>query len=268
MYVPKIDIHITTMERPDCLDRLLKSIPAEVYEQCNVYIADQSMVHYAPVIAPTSVAVDLMPYDVGLSYARNYLLTQSMAPFVLLLEDDFEWTENTNLDKMLTLMEANNNVGVVGGEVRQHDHPINFEFFPIVKDGVLYHQPDGDVWSEYKGIRYKQTGCVLNFTLMRRRLFDDIQWDHDLKLREHQDFYLRLWQLRKWRVLYTTESVINDAKPSKHTPQYQQLKDRDQFLVTMMRKHGLHKIYYQNGTTRLLTDDGKIAKSNEAPLSP
>lgn len=202
----------------------------------------------------------VLPYDCGLSYARNTLVNMCTAPYVLLLEDDFEFTDETDIGKLRKLMDVRPDVGIVAGQVQQMGVSIPFEFIPTVRDGVLYHMPDTDLWWEYEGIKYKETGSAMNFALFRSEMFDDILWDADLKLREHQDFYLRFADT-KWRLLYTPEVVIKDAK-TRFTPEYRELKNRDEYLVKMMQKHGLHKIKYQNGSVRIL-EDGKIIKSHE-----
>lgn len=264
MYIPNVDILITTYKRPECLHNLMRSIRCAGIEN-HIYIGDQTAPeYYAEKYAGATTHVVKLPDDCGLSYARNRLVEASTAPYVLILEDDFEFTYKTNIWALKDLMLARKNVGVVGGMVTQHDIPIHFEFIPSIENGVLYHRRDGDHWHEFAGTKYKATGAVLNFALMHRAIFEDVKWDEQLKLREHQDFYIRL-QKTKWHVLYTPDVVIKDAKPKRYTPEYSALKSRDEFLVKMMEKHGIHKIVYQNGTTREL-ENGKIACSKEAPL--
>jgi hypothetical protein len=38
--------------------------------------------------------------------------------------------------------------------------------------------------------------------MFKKELFKDIQWDNDLKLAEHSDFYLRLKNDTKWKVAF------------------------------------------------------------------
>lgn len=255
--IKKVDILITTFKRYGCLENLLKSIPEEWKD--NIIIGDQNKER-----KNYPYRTIFLPYDCGLSYARNRLVDASEKPFVLLLEDDFEWTDKTQVKKLLRLMNAQLNVGVVGGQVRQNDVAIPFEFIPTIEDGVLYHKRDGNNWKVFEFTNYKKTGCIMNFALFRKSMLRDMRWDPQLKLREHQDFYLRLAKT-KWQVLYTPDVRIKDAKV-RHTPEYRELKNRDEFLVMMMKKHGITKIKYQNGACRLLVD-GKIVKANEEPIA-
>lgn len=232
--------------------------------QNQIYIGDQTHPAYAKAYKNDRCEVLELPDDCGLSYARNALVEASTAPYVLILEDDFEFTEKTDIRKLKELMYSRKNVGIVGGMVEQNEIPIHFEFIPSIENGVLYHRPDGDNWNEFAGIRFKATGSVLNFAIIHREVFKDVKWDFELKLREHQDFYVRLSKT-KWHTLYTPDVVVKDAKPKRYTPEYKALKSRDEFLVKMMEKHGIHKIVYQNGSTREL-ENGQIACSKEAPL--
>lgn len=266
MYDRSIDFCITTFLRYDCLRVLLASIEATGYKS-RIIVADQNREIDWSVYAPyPDIEVVDLPYDVGLSEARNALILASRAPYILLLEDDFQFTEKTRIEKFLELMDVTPNVGVVGGQVQQLGVPIHFEWIPVVEDGVLYHKPDGDDYKKWNGITYKKTGAVLNFALMRREMLRTYYWDPRLKLREHADFYLRL-AASEWQVLYTPDVIINDAKPSRYPEEYKQLKSRDEYMVLMMQKNNLRAIYYQNGTIKELVG-GKIQVSHGAPLSP
>jgi len=264
----KVDLIITTFLREECLDRLLQSI-FRVGLKNSIYIGEQNnrggfySDYYSNKYIKGQINVLELPYDCGLSKTRNKLVESTNSPYILLLEDDFEFTDEADIIKMVELMEMDKSIGVVGGKVEQNNIPINFEFYPEIKDGILYHKSDGDKYKEYKGIMYKETGCVLNFALFRREVFDKVLWDDELKLREHVDFYLRLAQT-DWKVIYTPEVVIKDAKV-RACEEYRRLKARDQFFIKMMNKHNIHKIKYLNGHCVELKD-GKIVKYSEPVL--
>lgn len=263
MYIKNVDFLITTFLRPEMLEQLIRSIRECGYDN-RIIVGDQTKPSYAHQFADENTQVIELPYDCGLSYARNRLVEASTAKHVLILEDDFLFTKDqTKLGKMKKIMSIEPNVGIVGGMVMLRGAEMHFEFIPTVKDGMLSHEKDGDKYKEFSGVRYKKTGCVPNFFLANRKVFDDIQWDEDLKLREHQDFFLR-FKDTKWRILYTPEVSVKDMKEP-YNWQYKVFKARDEFLVKMMEKHGLYKIKYQNGTCRELSD-GKIVKYKEAPI--
>jgi glycosyltransferase involved in cell wall biosynthesis len=258
----KVDIIITAFERNHLLVRLINSIRKK-YPEAYITVADQSREKFRT--EDKKVRVIDMPFDCGLSKARNELIKETERPYVLLLEDDFIFREDTDIEKMLILLEAFPEAGVVGGRVLQLGYPILFEFKFRKEGETLYQVPDGEEWKEYQGIKYKKTGCVTNFALFRRELFKDVQWDDRLKLREHTDFYYRLEQTN-WDVLLTNEVKIDDGKergwPNK---EYRDFKARDDFWAIVLKKHGLKKVKYLNGYCIKLSEYGTIIKENEPP---
>ncbi len=267
-----VDFCITTFKRPEALRRLLLSI-AKYYPSANVYVADQSEKFdrdfYKTLRAELldagmqkRVSFERLPFDCGLSYARNHLVLTTPNKYKLILDDDMEFSEETDIKKFIQLMEMDKGIGIVGGSLKQLGQEVHFEFnFRREKD-ALYHENDGDRWKRYQGIKYKATGCVLNFALMKRELFNLINWDQNLKVTEHLDFYIRMQNVH-YRILYTPEVVINHP-PHERNEEYKAMRTRTEFLNMMMRKHGLKKIKYLNGQVTELDQEG-IKRYREQP---
>lgn len=57
-----------------------------------------------------------MPLDAGLSAGRNLLLSQVLTPFVMLLDDDLVWNDNT-LPQLIEVMESHPELDLVAGEI-------------------------------------------------------------------------------------------------------------------------------------------------------
>lgn len=259
--VKSVDFLITTMDRYDLLDALIRSI-YKYYPNANIVVADQSFDFDTEFwFRYKDVKLLILQPDCGLSYARNMLVSNSFKKYKLILEDDFLFTEKTRLDKMLTLVHQ---FDVVGGAVKKDGIRIPFEFNFLRKDDTLYQVPDGDDWQRYRGINYKKTSCVMNFAMYKREVFDAIKWDWDLKLREHQDFFYRL-SIAGGKVVFTPDAEIIDNKSNSPKKSYEALKGRDEFWGVMMRKHGLKKVKYLNGSTVEL-ENGIIHRSYEPPL--
>ena len=105
----------------------------------------------------------------------------------------------------------------------------------------------------------------MNFALYRHEVFHDIMWDRKLKLREHQDFFYRLSKTRH-KVMFTPDATIIDNK-NKQSPEYKALKGRDEFWAVMMKKHGIHKFKYLNGSVVELEENDLISRSWETPCN-
>lgn len=268
-----VDFCITTFKRPKAVEKLLFSI-ADHYPMANVYVADQNETLDRDFYKTLRnklfdagmhkrVSIEHLPYDCGLSYARNHLVLTTPNKYKLILDDDFEFTAETDIGQMVELLETFSNVGIVGGRVRQLGVDVHFEFMPVKRDGTIYHTPSKYPMRKHKSISYQRTGCVLNFALMRKDIFQYIRWDQNLKVTEHLDFYLRMAEV-PYQVLYTPDVVV-DHPPAVREPDYKAMRQREEFLVKMMRKHGAKRIKYLNGQVLELMEDGAIKKYKELP---
>lgn len=266
-----VDFCITTFERPKALERLLISI-AKFYPMANVYVADQSKVFdrvfYKKLRRQIQgaglikrLSIDQLPYDCGLSYARNFLVSRTPNKYKLILDDDFEFTTETDIGKFVRILDDFKEVGVVGGLVKQNGVDVNFEFNLEIKDKTIHHQADGNRWKDHNGIKYKRTGCVLNFALFRAELLNQVRWDNNLKVTEHTDFYLRL-KKTSWHIFYTPDVVV-DHPPVERSKEYKELRQRDTFLIMMFKKHGVNRMKYLNGQVYELEGDSVIKKYKE-----
>ena len=190
---------IKTFERYDCLERLLFSI-AKYYPNANIFIADdgqnfdskyykdlwERLYKEGLTKKPTAYNIE---YDSGLSYSRNFLVktVRDKFKYLLILDDDFEFTEETRIRKMKELLESDLTIGLVGGVVvdngtadRHFEH--NFEII----DETLYHRADTSEMKEINGIKYKTLDCVLNFCLINHSLTYSVLWDDKIKIQgEH-----------------------------------------------------------------------------------
>jgi len=254
MSLNDITFVLTTINRNKSLENLLFSI-AKYCPSQKVIIADQNKEldkdYYIDLWTKLSKKGMLKPlafsvgYDVGLSSARNKLLKKVETKYALILDDDFVFTEDTDISKMKEVMEKNYRIGVVGGAVINGNEELNFNFnFERNKD-TLYQKEIKNEWNIYKGISYVLCDCVLNFALIRKEIMKDIKWDEKIKIQgEHTDFFLRLRDTN-WKVAYCPEVKIEHRQSI--TGEYKKLRERNEFFVEMMKKHRLKKYQYLNG---------------------
>lgn len=266
-----IDFCITTFKRPEALRNLLMSI-AKWYPMANVYVADQNAVmdrtFYNKLRGELSdaglvkrLSVDHLPYDCGVSYARNHLVFRTPNQFKLILDDDMEFSRETDIGKMLKVMETDRSIAVVGGLVRQLGHDMHFEFTPEKVGDTIIHKTEIPKWKTFSDIKYRRTGCVLNFALFRKDLFQYIQWDNKLKVSEHLDFYLRMKQI-PYMIMYTPTVTI-EHPPAKRNEDYKELRQRDEFQIMMLKKHGVKRVKYENKQVVELMPNGSLKRYKE-----
>lgn len=243
----EIDFIITTFERYDLLEKLLMSI-RHYYPDAEISVYNDSI--NKQYIFNTRVIYEEQG-DKGLSYARNSLVKSTHNPYILLLEDDFEFTDNTKIEKMLEIMKKED-ADVVGGKV------INYDGQVIHFEHKLYK--DLDILTERAIEKGENPDVVLNFALFNRRVFDKCLWDEELKLAEHNDFYLRLKQFNP-KIVYTEEVSIKHNKGLNESIEYKQYRTRqNDFLKIMMKKNNLQFIYKSTGQVIELLPDGQLKK--------
>ena len=235
-----VDFCVTYFLRRNGLTRLLESIN-KYYPRADITIANQGDEE----LDFEGCTIFKLPFDYGLSASRNYLVKNTEKPYMLILEDDFVFNDYTDIKLMKELLEMDKDVGVVGGRVKENGQDINFEQYFYKNGRTLEHVNDGNCYYKYRNITYKETGSVLNFALFKREVFNDLMWDDRLKLADHTDFYLRMKDT-KWKVLHTP-NVIIDTKKDVNTPEYKELKRREDFKKIMFDKHDIDKIVYLNG---------------------
>lgn len=249
-----IAVIMTTIARDEIL---LKVLPSYLQYPVKLYLLDQGEEteiknKYYDELRQQGHFIEYSHDDVGLSGARNYLLSKiEDEEYVFLTEDDVEL--QTNPYSLLNDF-INNNLGILGGLLirKPSDTEQHYEYELSLENKIL----------EYK--KSSNIDIVLNFFLAKAKVFKDIQWDDNLCLCEHTDFFYRLKQLNKWKVGYTRKLVgwHHAIKPET----YKQLRGRAiQYLDIFMQKWGIDKIIKDNKiehqhnelTVFVITHDGE-----------
>ena len=106
---------ITSFDRPAELLNLIRSI-RQRYPLVPINVADNG--RRRPPL-PDSVRRINLPFDCGLSHARNALIDHLSTKYLLLLEDDFLFSEETSIEPLVEVLETDPEVGVVGGAIRK-----------------------------------------------------------------------------------------------------------------------------------------------------
>jgi len=179
----KLTAIIKTFERPNILKRLIKSIK-RLYPKMKIIVVDDS--HKPSQFE--GVTTITMPYDSGVSAGRQKALEHVDTPYVLLLDDDFVFYRQTDLEPAMQIMEANQKIDIMGGKVvnlplfrsadyRKADlHPTNAK--PIVTAG-----------SSIAGLPVFDK--VPNFYIARTKRLKLVGWDKRIKRLDHADFFTR-----------------------------------------------------------------------------
>lgn len=244
---------IKTFERKPALERLLFSI-ARYYPLAQIIIADDSKIFDVPYYKDLWARLEVgglftrpvaynLGYDMGLSYGRNFLVDKATTKYCLILDDDYEFTEKTDILKLQTILEKDERIGLAGGLILTEGiNELHFEHNFELVDKILYHRAYNGTTEEIDGIEYITPDCIPNFFLMRKEL--GVKWDNKIKISgEHSDFFFHL--KGKWKTAYCKNVSINHIHH--RDEEYKVFRKREEFLIGMMIKNGFDKIVYLNG---------------------
>jgi len=258
-----IEFLIKTFERKDCLERLLLSLE-KFYPKYPIIIVDDSEEFDKKFYKQFNLNIRILHvgYDVGLSYGRNVGWQQSDKKYICLLDDDFVFTEKTDIEKLYKIAESTG-AGVVAGSLQNVRKVDGYDYNLVIRDNTLFYEKGKENWEKYKGIEYRQSEIVYNFGLFRVEMLKEHSWDNFIKIKgEHSDFFLRLKET-EWQALYVPEVVV------KHIPvrdrHYNEKRSRNQYLAYMMKKHNIKTIVSPSGTmTELINNKIITGKKYES----
>lgn len=243
--IDDVTIAVTAFERPWCLEKLVASI-RRYYPTIRIVVADNGE-------AKADVEVSkylVLPYNCGIAMSRNMLVREARTPYIVMLEDDFEFTEETKLERFIDVLDNVPEAGLVGGANRTYGGYFEYhngEFVSYSCDfdlfrGTLSSFPSSQKMTvTEKGTPYRICDMTWNFFMARRELFDDHLWDDRLRVAEHYEFFWRIKKNRKWRVAYTPSVVCNHDHNVDTDPESYKQKRRDTkpHLDLVLKTHGL-----------------------------
>lgn len=242
--VAHCQVVVKSFRRFAALKSFLKSL-WHFYPSIEVIISDDSLErgqeHEAAVIEiqenPLVTWVQL-PFDSGLSYGRNKAIELVTKPYVIICDDDYLVTENTRLERMLAVLQADEEISLVGGLVNEET---------MTKNWVGYYSIEGETLKVSKlhkrywvagGVKYRYTDVCWNFFVARSSSLKRVRWDDKLKIAaEHVDFFISRFKAGEISV-YTPESCITHRKI--RSTSYNTFRDRkERYLALMRQSQGL-----------------------------
>lgn len=203
--INKVTLIVKSFKREDCLINLISSI-RRFYKFIKIIIVDDSDVDIN-INTDDNLEFYKIPFDSGLSKGRNYAVSKVKTDYFVLLDDDFEFTNETNLEKWLSIIE-NSELDILGGDVIMNGSKMEYN--------GLYHFDNAESKLVYKygfyedKIYYKTYDFILNFFIARTSSILVNKWDDDLKLAEHTAFFFD--NKGKIKVGHTDMISINHQK--------------------------------------------------------
>jgi GT2 family glycosyltransferase len=237
---------IKTFERPRSLDRLVRSIGSR-YPRLRVIVGDDSMTPYPR----PDVEYVRLPVDIGVAAGRNALLELVATPYFVSLDDDFAFTDETDLELLLDTIERHDAALVAGDLVEcKQRFAWRVERRREVYQGVF--RRDGDALRLVRGHAGSlgdafQCDVTPHFFLARTAAIRQVGgWFAPLKAEEHQELLLRLKDAGL-RVLHRPDVAVEHWQEQPLV--YAAYRARD-YAPLVARRHGLRSITDMNGRER------------------
>ncbi|XP_062872082.1 beta-1,4 N-acetylgalactosaminyltransferase 1a [Trichomycterus rosablanca] len=186
-----VTIAAKTFLRYDKLQDLIDSI-RQFYPTITIIIADDSE-HPKPVTGPY-IEHYIMPFGKGWFAGRNLAISQVTTKYVLWVDDDFIFTSNTKLEKMVEVLESTT-LDLVGGAVREATgYTATFRHTLSTEEGG----ENGDCLHYRKGFYHVLEGfpncvvtdAVINFFMARTDKVRQVGFDPRLARVAHLEFFV------------------------------------------------------------------------------
>lgn len=224
---------IKTFERPKICQRLIDSI-RKFYSDIPIIVADDSM-------NPTTydgAQTYWMAFDSGLSAGRNFLVQKAETEYVVILDDDWIFTEGTKLEEFVRIL-TSSDLDILAGLIRDQRKDRIKQFY-----GSISCIPPLLVTSAipYEGGDFTRCDFTHNFFIAARETLVRFRWDEDLKLSEHLEFFIRVQGYLS--VGYTNRVLIDER--SFRGGDYGKFRSRN-FFADAMKKHGISRFVNHRG---------------------
>jgi (N-acetylneuraminyl)-galactosylglucosylceramide N-acetylgalactosaminyltransferase len=177
-----VTLLVKSFIRKDCVENLILSI-RKFYPTIQIIIVDDSNPPLQ--FDYPNVKTYNIEFDSGVSAGRNFGVSKVKTKYFVLLDDDFEFTEETCLETFYDIIERND-VDVLGGQVFEKKTAVQYYgYFAIDEKNKAVvtergYQDMGD---------YKQSHLILNFFIAKTEKIKKFGWDNKLKIAEHAAFF-------------------------------------------------------------------------------
>lgn len=246
-----IAILVTTFMRDKALFRCIESI-RQFYPDIAIFIGDNGKANNKKkeFCKKHNCIYVKAPFDCGVGATRNAVF-KKISPkykYVMICEDDILFTYETRLDNWLSILEADEKIGIVGGILKKDAGNAlidqHYEAWLYAKAAMLYvERLEAFDWRMDCSAKYGYCDIVMNVFMMRRTVWNNQKWDPNIKTwPEHEDFFFSLKKNTDWKVAYTdTVSLIH--KPTVYEQKYSGHRMRTEGIDIFAKKWGIEYIW-------------------------
>lgn len=257
----EIAIFIKTFMREKCLYECVSSIKKYGNNiSYKIYIADDGPISeekekFYSNLEDEGHIVKRLPHDIGASKSRNILLEISDEPYILRMDDDFCFCEETDIQSMKKILENNEKIGavadlekqigdgkgVISGEINRWQGDMKIEGGKLIKK---YKPLKRFNFKKEDEIKYAKVDFSRNMILFKREIFNEIKWEEKLKVSgEHADLLLQIKE-SSFDLVFTINSIhLHRDDIKTESKEYNKHRNRksDKFNV-YQKKWGIEEI--------------------------
>ncbi|XP_074835130.1 beta-1,4 N-acetylgalactosaminyltransferase 2 isoform X2 [Carettochelys insculpta] len=180
-----VTIATKTFLRYHKLRILIKSI-RQFYPDIKIIVADDSEVPEK--IDEENVEHYIMPFGKGWFAGRNLAVSQVTTKYYLWIDDDYLFTENTNIEKLVEVLEGTN-LDMVGGSVNGNTYRFQLLYEQGEDSGCLHFK--GGFFHKLEGFpNCVVTSVVVNFFLAHTDKSRHVGYDPLLQRVAHSEFFM------------------------------------------------------------------------------
>jgi phosphorylcholine metabolism protein LicD len=237
-FIPELTIGIKTFCRPEALNQTLLNI-CNYHLQFNILIADDSDNEYKKqnekVIEKykqlNNIHILKLPFDSGLSYSRNQIVSNCKTKYVMILDDSRYFTNNLPILKMIKFLDNTNYdlfCGVVKGRSGIHkrytclfdsiskdiNNNINItcKKLKIIKNNFFDRKGAfGEINLELPELF--ETNIGLNTFIATVDSLKNTKWKNKLKLGEHEVFFYDYYK-KGYKCVFSPDVIFNQVNES------------------------------------------------------
>lgn len=199
-----------------------------------------------------------LPFDSGFGAKANEGVKACDRPYVLIASDDFDFGDPDaalGVEKLVGILEQDPQIAVASGRVNNKP----YEAMLTLGEGVCTET--AGVYLDQFGlgfqhnVRYYVTDLTVNYSLIRREVFDVIKWDEDVKIGggEHGAFYIDL-KRAGFKVAWVQGVNINELRGPTDwsSAEYHKYRDRARQPGRIcLKRRGIERYHLMGGGVEL-----------------
>lgn len=211
----KMCILIKTFLRDGYLEQCLKGINqtlpgAKIVVVDDGYEASAKIGWYSRLREYGHVA-EWLPFDLGFGAKANEGIKHCDRDYVLIGSDDFDFTVEAmdGIAKMIWILDHDKDLHLISGRVNNKAYHAKL----TIKGTDCYEEAGHREVRTMKELTYLVTDLTVNYSLIRREVFEKVSWDEDIKIGggEHGAFFIDLMRAG-FKCAVLPEANINEQK--------------------------------------------------------